>query len=253
MLEGLVLGIIQGITEWLPISSEGILTLVGMKFFGKDLASSVSMAVFLHLGTFLAALIYFRKDVVGVFKKQNRKLLNFLILSSLVTAIVAIPLLFFVIDYFNNFSAKFVIGFVGFLLIVTGFIQFKKLEKYFRNAFDLKRKDSVVVGIGQGLAVLPGLSRSGLTISCLLFRKIRDSEAIRLSFLMSLPAVLGGNILLNLVGKNIQINLVSIVALIASFIVGFLIIGFLLKISRKINFGWFAIVFGVLTLAGLFL
>jgi undecaprenyl-diphosphatase len=251
MFEALILGLVQGITEWLPVSSGGVLTLVGMKFFGKDLSTSVSIAVFLHLGTFLAAVIYFRKDIVRIFRPESKTLLRFLILSSLVTAAVAIPLLFFFVKYFNEFSQNFVILFVGIALIVTGVRQFKKPEKVFRNAFDLKKGDGIGAGIWQGLAVLPGLSRSGLTIAYLLLRKFRDSEVLRLSFLMSLPAVLGGNILLNLIGKSIRLNWEFVVSLTTAFVVGFLTIDFLLKISRRINFGWFAILFGLLTLASL--
>ena len=252
MAEGFILGIIQGITEWLPVSSEGILTLVGIKFFGRDLAGSISMAIFLHMGTFFSALIYFRKDVVKIFRPENKKILRFLVLSSLVTAAVAAPLLFFAMDYFSEISLVFIVAFVGLMLVFTGLAQFKKPETYFRNAFDLKNKDGLVAGVWQGLAVLPGISRSGFTIAVLLLRKFRDSEALRLSFLMSLPVVLGANAVLALKGFTLSLGFgSSVAALLTAFVVGFLTIGALLKISRKINFGWFAIFFGVLTLLSL--
>jgi undecaprenyl-diphosphatase len=93
------------------------------------------------------------------------------------------------------------------------------------------------------LAVLPGLSRSGLTISALLLRKFDNASALKLSFLMSLPVVLGGNIVLNF--KYFTFSTELLLGLIFSFIFGLLTISLLLKIARKVNFGWFVLIFGV--------
>jgi len=252
MLEGFVLGIIQGVTEWLPVSSEGVLTLVGMKFFDKDLSSSVSMAVFLHMGTFLAALVYFRKDVRALFgkEKEQRKVLKFLILSTLVTGVVGVPLLFWGVNYFTEFSIGFLVGLIGLFLVITGLVQFKKNDGAFRRAGDLKTSDAFFLGGLQGMASLPGFSRSGLTIAGLLFRKFQDTEALRLSFLMSLSAVLCANIFFKLAGSGVNFGIISITALATAAITAFFMIHLLLKISRKINFGWFAISFGCLIVLG---
>lgn len=250
MIEGLILGMVQGITEWLPISSEGVLTLVGMKFFGKDLSTSVSMAVFLHLGTFLAALFYFRKDVRNLLKVGKRRLFLFLVFATLVTALVGTPLFIFSIKSLGVVSSDFVIGLIGFFLIITGLIQFKKPEDVFKTERQVELTDSLIAGASQGLAVLPGFSRSGLTTASLLFRKFKDTEALKLSFLMSLPAVLFGNIALTIFGLSVEYDLSSFVALATSFVVGLFAISFLLKISRKINFGKFVVFFGLLTLLG---
>jgi len=252
MLEGLILGIAQGIAEWIPISSEGILVLVGMKFFGSNLAESVSVAVFLHLGTFAAALLYFWKDVISVFKKENRNVLSFLFFSTLVTGVVGLPLFYFGIKYLNG-AAGAASAFIGVFLIITGVAQFKKPESVFRLFGSSNSRDAFFVGMLQGFSSLPGFSRSGLTVAGLLFRKFKDTDALKLSFLMSLPAVLGGNIILNLSGISVaDINFTLITALVVSFVVGLLMIRILLRISQKINFGWFAIFFGVLTLVSLF-
>jgi len=252
MLEGLILGAIQGITEWLPVSSEGVLTLVGLKFFGKDFASSVSLAVFLHLGTFLAALFYFRKNVINLFRKENKKMLSFLFFVTLITGVVGLPLFIFGLDYLGKLPLGYIIAIVGVFLIITGLVQFKKQEGDFKKKGDLNKKDCWIVGILQGLSVLPGLSRSGLTVAGFLFRKFKDTEALKLSFLISLPVVLGGNIALNLMDDGVEFSTVSFVALATAFVVGLATISLLLKIARKINFGWFAIGFGVLTLFSLF-
>lgn len=248
MIEGLVLGIIQGVTEWLPISSEGVLTLVGLKFFGRDIASSVSMAVFLHIGTFFSALFYLRKEVFSVFEKGNRKVLLFLFQSTVVTAVVGVPLLYIGMKYADRFPVFLAVSFVGIFLLITGIVQLKKPEETFRSRKDIGKVDTLLSGALQGLAALPGFSRSGLTVSGFLARKFKEDEALRLSFLMSLPAVLGANIFLNIFGESVRLDIVSLTALTTALITGFFTIGLLLKISRKLNFGWFAIFFGAITL-----
>jgi undecaprenyl-diphosphatase len=174
-------------------------------------------------------------------------------LATLLTAFVGLPIFVLGLKSFSAMATGFVAGIIGAFLIITGLVQLKKPESVFKTKNDLKMVDALVAGCLQGLSVLPGFSRSGLTVAGLLFRKFKETEALRLSFLMSLPAVLGGNIILNLAGfNNIEFNFTSFAALAASFITGILTIGLLLKISRKINFGWFAIGFGVLTLISLF-
>ncbi|MFC1756980.1 undecaprenyl-diphosphate phosphatase [Patescibacteria group bacterium] len=252
MIEGLVLGIVQGITEWLPISSSGVLTLVGLTFFGHDLGTSVSMALFLHVGTFLSALVYFWKEVVFILKGGDKKVFNFLLISTIVTGVVGIPVAMLIYRSFSGLTAGVAVALIGFFLIITGLLQLKKTEDNLRTKKDLTKNDALVGGILQGFSVLPGLSRSGLTVAGLLFRKIKDTDALKLSFLMSLPVVLGGNIILNFLDDGIELSSVSFVALFTAFIVGLLTIKTLLKISRKINFGYFAIGFGVLTLLSLF-
>lgn len=253
MIEGLILGIIQGITEWLPVSSEGVLTLVGMKFFEKDLGAAVSTALFLHAGTFFSALIYFRKDVIAILKKKDKKVFNFILISTIVTGLVGIPTAILLYRTFSSLTAGVVVSLIGLFLVFTGLIQIKKTDSSLRTKKDLVKNDAFLVGALQGVAVLPGLSRSGLTIAGLLFRKIKDTEALKLSFLMSLPVVLGGNIVLNFLDDGVVFNSTSWIALITAFVVGLLTIRILLKISRKINFGWFAILFGVLTIVSIML
>jgi len=253
MLEGLILGIIQGVTEWLPISSSGVLTLVSLHFFGNGLASSLSIAVFLHLGTFLAALVYFWKDIIFILKGGDKKVFNYLLLSTIITGVVGIPVAVLFYRTFSGLAAGVAMASIGVFLVITGLAQVKKTGSSLRKKDDLVKGDAFVVGILQGISVLPGLSRSGLTIAGLLFRKIRETDALKLSFLMSLPVVLGGNIVLNFIDDGIKFNTTSFVALITAFVVGILTIKILLKISRKINFGWFAISFGVVTLLSLIL
>lgn len=246
ILEGIIFGLIQGTTEWLPVSSEGMIALTGLKFFGKNIMDSVSLAVFLHFGTFLAAIIYFRKDVAGILKGKQKEVLKFLFLSTVVTGIVGVPVILWGLDYFGGFSANIAMGVIGVLLIVTGVVQIRRPGGSFRKSSELKTTDSVFAGALQGLASLPGFSRSGLTVAGLLLRKFEDTEALRLSFLMSLPAVFGANILFNIAGMGVDFDMVSITALVTAFVAGLFTIGLLLKVAQKMNFGWFALCFGLL-------
>ena len=261
MIESLILGAVQGIAEWLPISSEGALTLLKINLFesGLGLGELIELALFFHLGTFLAALVYFRKKVYKLFKTlfkykeantENRKILTFLIISSLISGILGYLALAGIkgLDSKLELAGEGATLLVGILLLITGLLQFAgRTAGQTRTPKDLKLSDGVFLGVVQSLAILPGFSRSGFTISALLLTKFKEADALTLSFLMSLPAALGANILLN-TEKILSFSLNSLLGLIASFIFGLLTIHFLIKAAKKMNFGWFVILFGLLTI-----
>lgn len=253
MLQSFILGTVQGITEWLPISSEGALVLLQVNIFRTALSftSLISYALFLHLGTFLAALIYFRKEIINLFKRQGRKELNFYIISTTITGIVGL-LVLKTLKYFENFNAKWITLIIGLALLITAFLQFSsKLKKNLRQEQDLRITDGFIIGVLQGFSIIPGLSRSGLTVSGLLLRKFSDTTALRASFIMSLPVVLAGNIVLN--ADKFVLSLENFIGLFFSFLFGILTIHLLLKISKKINFAWFVLAFGLLVIASVFI
>jgi len=254
-----ILGILQGITEWLPISSSGILTLVMSNFFRiTDIEGLISKLLLLHLGTFLAAFIYLRKDVVKLFKtlfnykkagEEEKKIFNFLLISSIITGIIGL-LIFWILIYMNfGLTGKVISFFVGFFLLITGIFQIKVKTGGLKKEINLKKSDSLLLGIAQGFSVLPGLSRSGITISSLLLRKFDDTSALRLSFLMSLPIVLFGNLFLNY--NEFYLSNAAIYGLLGSFVFGLLTIHILISLSKKINFGWFVLVFALLMMASI--
>ncbi len=251
MIEQLVLGTIQGIAEWLPVSSEGLLVLTQTHFFGqKDLSDFISQALFLHLGTFLAALVYFRKEIITL--PKNKKLVRFLILTTLISGLLAFSILKIIDGIESQFllTGKTITLITGLLLLITGFLQKKSKSKGKREQKDLKTKDGLILGLIQGLAALPGLSRSGSTVAILLLLGFSKTESLKLSFLMSLPIVFLGNLVLNL-------SYFSTPALwwglLASFVFGLLTIHLLLKLAQKINFGKFVIFLGLLTVGAAFL
>ncbi len=258
IIQYIFLGIIQGILEWFPISSSAFTILVMTNFFGiSDLSFLLHSALFLHLGTFLSAAIYFRKDVFELIKTAfeykkmpNEELVvfNFILVSTIVTAFIGIIFLT-IISFFESgieVTGKVISLAVGFLLLITGVFQVKKKSKGIRHEKSLKNKDSFIAGIAQGFATLPGVSRSGITISALLLRKFDDTTALKLSFLMSLPVVLFGNLILNYADLINIFSSTALYGLLASFIFGMATIHGLMKLSRKINFGWFVIIFALL-------
>jgi len=258
MLENFILGLIQGIAEWLPVSSEGIIVLVKTKFFGgAETEVLIREALFLHLGTFFAALVYFRKDVKKLLKfnsfdDSTKKLFSFLAIATVISGAVGYVLLqaIMALEDFVVIDAKRLMLVIGGLLLITAYLQFKS-KKQLKGEKGIQKKDGILLGLVQGLAVLPGLSRSGTTVATLLVRGYDDSLALKLSFLMSLPIVLAGNILLNLGGLTFSVELA--VGLVTAFVFGLLTIDTLIRLTRKINFGYFVLIFALFSFIAAFI
>lgn len=259
MLESIFLGFLQGVFEWLPVSSEGILILAQKNLFDKSasITELVQMALFLHMGTFLSALVYFRGEVKRLFvallsyhtaEPDTQKTLVFLVISTLVSGTLGMALLkiFVGLEHGAGLTGRGITLLVGLLLLITGGLQLKSPKSGQRQMSDLGSRDALLLGVVQGLAALPGFSRSGLTVAGLLLRKFDKALSLRLSFLMSLPIVLAGNIILNFSDFSFDLN--AFAGLASAFVFGLFTIDILLKVARKINFGYFVISFGLITL-----
>lgn len=261
MFEQFILGTIQGITEWLPVSSKSLIILAQKNLFNQDIeiTAIIRLALLLHLGTFMAAVIHFRKDVLSLLSSffnykdsslQDRKLFQFLLISTIISGSMAFAFYKFLESAEGKFdiTGSFVSALIGTLLIFTGLLQIKSRsqnkEMNMRTVKDSTIWDAVILGFTQGFAAIPGFSRSGLTVGALLLRRFDDMESLRISFLMSLPIVLAGNIVLNL--DHFGFYPVDLVGIGASFFFGLLTIRWLLELARKVNFGKFVIGFGVL-------
>lgn len=264
MLEAVILGLAQGLAEWIPISSEGLIVAIKSNFFSGDktIVDLIRLALFLHFGTFLSALVYFRKDVFNLTKtafrpkessEEDRKIFRFIFIVTLVSGLFG----FLLLQFIGRFEEKLKLGsvfantLIALMLFITATLQLSSKKTGLKEEKNLNIWDGLALGIMQGLSVIPGLSRSGLTVSALLLKKFNDTTALRLSFLLSLPIVFLGNLFLNF--RSFSVSLELIVALIVSFLAGILTIDILLRLARKINFGYFAIFFGILLLIANFL
>ncbi len=254
----ILLGILQGILEWLPVSSQGQLSLAMIYLFKIDADQVLNFSVFLHTGTLLAVTIYFRNDITNLLRKllgyrfnyanrQNR-LVSFLLLTTILTGVVGYPI-YRILHTATPLAGEAFIALIGVALVVTGLVQKYAKVRGGRGTADLNLKDTVLLGVAQGLSVIPGLSRSGTTTSFLIFRKFSGEEALRLSFLMSIPTVLIAEIGLVLLGGLPTISLIDALASIGfTFLFGLLSIHILMKIAQKIRFWVFCFLLGILAL-----
>jgi len=230
----IVLGILQGIFEWLPVSSEGVVALASY-FFNID--NPIDTALFLHLGTLLAVLVYFRKDWLEIITLKNKKLLRFLIITTIISLIIGYPLYKLIKDIAVGNTLLLV---TGFALLITAYFQKKRLKISSNNL-------AFITGILQGLAVIPGLSRSGSTVFGLSLGKLNPSDILKTSYIISVPVVLVSSIYIFL-NEPIIIN--TWPALISSFIAGLISLYILLNIAKRINFFKFVLAFGLICILG---
>jgi len=177
----LFFGALQGITEFLPISSSGHLYLLKrILMTGENL---LSFFILLHLATLLAILVYFWKEIIKLL--TNRKIIVHIAIITTITALIALVVKYSVSRYFDS---KYL---VCFCFIINGIILLTiKKTSQIRNRTEIKLKDSLILGLVQAFALFPGISRSGITISTLLRRGFKNSEAFSISFIMAIPIIL---------------------------------------------------------------
>jgi len=234
LLQAIILSIVQGITEWLPVSSSGHLALLQNVFGFQNLAFDV----FLHLASIFAVIIVFWKDIIKLFnfkEKGNLKYIGLLIIGIIPAGIVGV--------LFKNqiaafFSSLLYLGiFFMFSGILIYFTKFSKVHKEKPNFLD-----TIFIGIFQAIAVLPGVSRSGATVSSGLFRGISKEGAVKFSFFMAIPIILGAA-LIEL--KDTALSQINYITLIVSFVVTLLVSIFAIKLLLKIIKGDKFYLFGI--------
>ncbi len=257
LYQGIILGIIQGLTEFLPVSSSGHLVL-GQIFFGIT-QSQLTFDISVHMGTLLAVLVIYSSDILAMissvfrfFSKavllkpvsylvnedKNLHLAGLIIIGSVPTAIIGL-----VLKQFEHvlFTSQVL---VGAMLILTGTILWVSRNYYFSenktSSFGIK--NAVFIGVSQGLAVIPGISRSGTTIAVGMFLGLDRHTAARFSFLLSIPAILGAQVLSikDMLNKGLSIDPITIYATIASFITGLIALKILLTLVHSGRFHLFA-------------
>lgn len=253
--QSLILGTLQGITEFLPISSSGHLVIVE-HFFKLNVDTLQSFDVLLHLGTLLAILVYFWRDVLEMikaffgfifgkrrFKDPFVQLVLFVIIGTIPAVIAGFLLKDWIENTFRNISYVAIFMMVVGLVFLIGEFVYKKYSSH-KNSVDTWWR-ALVIGVVQAIALLPGVSRSGSTIVAGLFQGVERSAAARFSFLLGIPAILGAVVLTAIkipAGEyaSMPIGAYSL-GFLASFIFGLLSVWFLMKFLKKHSLIVFAI------------
>ena len=235
-IEILILSAIQGISEFLPISSSAHLIIVSSLYDLK--ASSLLIDISLHLGSLLAIIFFFRKDLFNL--KQNQKLLKLIIIGS-------IPLIIFgyilysteLISYLRNIKV------IAWTTLSFGIIlYFADQSKINRNiTSNLNIKSILLIGIFQILALIPGVSRAGITITAARFLKFNRVDSGKISFLLSIPALAGASFLglKDLQSESLEINILTIIAIILSFLFSYVTVKYFLDYLNKFSLNIFVI------------
>jgi undecaprenyl-diphosphatase len=248
ILRAIILGIVQGVTEWLPVSSSGHLVIFQNIFGIKE--SDVLFDVMLHFGSLLVIFFVFRKDLRELARGVIR-LEQYYLNRLLLKAIGSVPIMlagFFLNSLIKSIFSSLIT--VGISLLLTALL-------LFLSGFSPKRKrslgliDSLVIGISQALALLPGVSRSGATISTGMILGIDRQEAARFSFILVIPAILGAVLLELTAIKTVPALAPIIIGTVFSIITGFLSLRLLLFIVQKNRlsiFSWYCATVGLVLL-----
>lgn len=242
LIQSIFLSILQGITEFLPISSSGHLVLA-QKLFSFQ-TPPIFFDALIHFGTIISVVVYFRKELLAILfnlkNKENQRLIFMVILGTIPVVVVGLFLQDSIDIIFN--SLKMVgISFLISAAILSLTIFVKKSEK---GINEITWRDTLFVGLFQAIAILPGVSRSGSTISSALFRKLDRQSAFRLSFFLAIPAVCGALFLqiIDLKGQAIDGNLINyLIGMVVSALVGLVSLKILNKVLQGGKFYYFAI------------
>lgn len=239
LIKIITLGIVQGVTEFLPVSSSGHLVILQYFF---EIQEGLTLDVFLHFGTLLAVMIVYWDDIIGMvtLKPEYRKLTYYVLLGSVPAGVIGI--LFE--DIFEHLFSTLIV--VGFALLVTGLLLWlsDRIAIEERELEDMNLVDAVVVGCAQAFAIIPGVSRSGSTIVVGLFKGLDRKLAAKYSFLLSVP-VIGGATLLQVkdlvtVGLNNITLMELMIGTLSATIAGYFSIKLLLKLINQEKLSMFA-------------
>jgi len=230
MLQALILGLVQGLTEFLPVSSTAHLILFPWIFHWSGDVDTLTFDIALHGGTLLALFLCFWRDWVDLVLRKH-KLLGLIILASVPAGVAG-----FLLNHFAEQNLRSPL-LISIMLVGVGIIMLAA-EKVFRHRDmdQINWSDSISIGVAQAFAIIPGVSRSGITIAAGLFKGLEREAAARFSFLLSTPVIAGATVLhlkdafLHHETHNLQLFSVGFVA---SFITGYIALRFLMKFLKK--------------------
>lgn len=260
-LQLLVLGIVQGITEWIPVSSKTQVTFVFLKIFHGDPSLAIPVLLYVHLGTVIAATIYFRREILGIYREIADRPFDiqhhaagktgFLFTALLFTGVIGIPLLLAERKFFPMLDASLLYAVMGAGLLVTGFLLLSHKGREVRESTSVSWKDGVLTGLLQGLSTLPGISRSGTSTTGLIWRGFDSESSFYLSFLLSIPTVVLAEIVLDYGSAGMAGLPVTdgAVLLLTSLVVGYLTLDSLLRVVKRVNIAYLVFALGALIIA----
>tara|TARA_Y100000034_G_scaffold129862_1_gene187115 strand:- start:1155 stop:1916 length:762 start_codon:yes stop_codon:yes gene_type:complete len=248
LLHAIILGVIQGITEWLPVSSSGHLVIAQNLF---SLGSEVVFDLWLHIATLLVIFTVFRKDIISILravltwdsKSKEFKWGLYVLLANIPILVVG----FFLRNYISTLFASTTV--VGVALLFTATILFVSEKRTIPH--EVNFKNSIVTGIFQAMAIVPGISRSGTTISSGLLQGISKQDAAKFSFLMAIPAFIGAGILKAGEISAGMFSLPYLIGFLTALIVGYFSLKLLLRIieQKKLHyFAYYCAILGVIVL-----
>ena len=235
-IEIIILSIIQGVSEFLPISSSAHLILISNLYDFKN--SSLLIDISLHLGSLFAIIFYFKKDLLDL--KNNKKLLNLIIIGS-----IPIIILGYIIHSTEIIYLLRNIKVIAFTTLFFGIILFwaDQRKTNLNISKDLNIKSIIFIGLFQILALIPGVSRAGISITAARFLKFNRVDACKISFLLSIPALSGASFLglKELSSQTLEINYLILIAITLSFVFSYLTVRFFLIYINKFSLNIFVI------------
>ena len=233
-IEILILSAVQGISEFLPISSSAHLILVSNFYDLKT--GSLLIDISLHLGSLFAIIFYFRKDLLDL--KKNKKLLQLIVLGS-------IPLIIFGYALYSTELIYLLrnLKVIAWTTLIFGIILFfADQQKFDKNiSSNLNIKSIIFIGLFQILALIPGVSRAGITLTAARFLKFNRVDSTKISFLLSIPALTGASFLglKNAINQPLEINYLIIVSIVLSFLFSYITVKFFLSYINKFSLNIF--------------
>ena len=236
IIEIIILSAVQGISEFLPISSSAHLILISNIYDFKT--SSLLIDISLHLGSLFAILFYFKKDLLNI--QSNRKLLKLIIIGSLPLIIFGYILYSTEIIYLLR-NIKLIAWTTLFFGIILFFADQRKFEQNIEN--NLNIKSIIFIGLFQILALIPGVSRAGITMTAARFLNFNRVDSSKISFLLSIPALTGASFLglKDAFEQSIEINFLLIIAIILSFLFSYITVKFFLIYINKFSLNIFIV------------
>jgi len=240
-LYAIILGLVQGISEWLPISSKTQILFASTLLFSLPLAVAYAFGLFMEIGSVGSAVVYFRRDIRSLF--GDRRLVVYLVVVTLFTGLVGAPLYYLTDKVLTTSPYNIGIPMVllGLVLIGIGFyIRYSRTKpRLVVGLEEMRLKNYVMIGIAQGIAALPGVSRSGMTVSTMLLMGVKPEQAFRLSYLAYIPASLGAffvTLILSRSQVDTAIQVVEptgvLIAIATAAVLGIIVISYLLKFAK---------------------